>query len=84
MRILRHEKQSRAICGASKIWLRSTRPHVPRHLLLAVEKMRACAPLKEVLGEAFVETYLDAKEMEYEDYASVLSPWETKYLMLTV
>ena len=57
---------------------------LPRHLLLAVEKMRACAPLKEVLGEAFVETYLDAKEMEYEDYASVLSPWETKYLMLTV
>lgn len=57
---------------------------LPRHFLDGVKNMRKCEPLKEVLGEAFVETYLDAKEMEFENYSSVLSPWETKYLLLTV
>lgn len=57
---------------------------LPRHFLEGVKNMRTCEPLKEVLGEAFVETYLDAKEMEFDSYSSVLSPWETKYLLLTV
>jgi len=57
---------------------------LPRHFLDGVKNMRKCDALKEVLGEGFVETYLDAKEMEFENYSSVLSPWETKYLLLTV
>lgn len=57
---------------------------LPRHFLDGVKNMRSCDALKEVLGAGFVETYLDAKEMEFENYASVLSPWETKYLLLTV
>ncbi len=57
---------------------------LPRHFLDAIKIMRKSDPLKEVLGEGFVDTYLDAKEMEYDSYSSVLSPWETKYLLLTV
>jgi glutamine synthetase len=57
---------------------------LPRHFLDGVKNMRNCDALKEVLGEAFVDTYLDAKEMEFENYSSVLSPWETKFLLLTV
>ncbi|MFC3051281.1 glutamine synthetase family protein [Kordiimonas pumila] len=57
---------------------------LPRHYLDGLKNMRKCDPLKEVLGEGFVETYLDAKEMEFDSYSSVLSPWETKYLLLTV
>jgi len=57
---------------------------LPRHFLDGVKNMRKCNALKDVLGEGFVETYLDAKEMEFENYSSVLSPWETKYLLLTV
>ena len=57
---------------------------LPRHFLDGIKIMRTSDALKEVLGEAFVETYLDAKEMEYDSYSSVLSPWETKYLLLTV
>ena len=57
---------------------------LPKHFLESIRKMRSCDALKDVLGEAFVETYLDAKEMEYDSYSAVLSPWETKYLMLTV
>lgn len=57
---------------------------LPRHFLEGIKLMRKSSALKEVLGEAFVETYLDAKEMEYDSYSSVLSPWESKYLLLTV
>ncbi len=57
---------------------------LPRHFLDGIKDMRKCTPLKDVLGDAFVDTYLDAKEMEYENYSNVLSPWETKYLLLTV
>jgi len=57
---------------------------LPRHFLDGLKNMRQSDALKNILGEAFVETYLDAKELEFENYSSVLSPWETKYLMLTV
>ena len=57
---------------------------LPRHFLDGIKIMRKSSALKDVLGEAFVETYLDAKEMEYDSYSSVLSPWETRYLLLTV
>ncbi len=57
---------------------------LPRHFLDGIKNMRKSSALKDVLGEAFVETYLDAKEMEYDSYSSVLSPWETRYLLLSV
>ncbi len=57
---------------------------LPRHFLDGIKIMRKSSALKDVLGEAFIETYLDAKEMEYDSYSSVLSPWETRYLLLTV
>jgi len=57
---------------------------LPHHFLEGVKNMRNCQPLKDILGEAFVETYLDAKDLEFENYSSVISPWETKYLLLTV
>lgn len=57
---------------------------LPRHFLEGMKNMRRNKAIKEIFGEGFVETYLDAKEMEYDSYSSVLSPWETKYLLLTV
>ena len=57
---------------------------LPSHFLEGLKNMRGSVALKEILGEGFVETYLDAKAMEYDSYSSVLSPWETKYLLLTV
>lgn len=57
---------------------------LPRHFLDSIKIMRQDSKLKDVLGEGFVETYLDAKEMEYDSYSSVLSPWESKYLLLNV
>ncbi len=57
---------------------------LPRHFLDGLKAMGACEPLREILGDAFVGIYLEAKELEYDSYSSVLSPWETKYLMLNV
>ncbi|TNE63040.1 MAG: glutamine synthetase [Alphaproteobacteria bacterium] len=57
---------------------------LPSHFLDGVNKMRRCEPLIEVLGEGFVQTYLEVKEKEYESYSAVLNPWEKRYLMLSV
>lgn len=57
---------------------------LPRHFLDGIKMMRKDSALKDILGQGFVETYLDAKEKEYDSFSSVLSPWESKYLLLTV
>ena len=57
---------------------------LPRHYLDGLRKLNSCDPLKEVLGADFVNTYVEMKELEYDSYASILSPWEKKYLMLNV
>lgn len=57
---------------------------LPRHYLDGIKQMRSADALKEVLGEPFVDLYLDAKEMEYESYSAVLNPWDAQYLMLTI
>lgn len=40
--------------------------------------------LKKYLGAEFVETYAAIKREEYNDRASVLSPWDVRYLMVNV
>ena len=57
---------------------------LPRHLDDAIEWLRGCAPLAEVLGERFVRAYCSVKEAEYEEYARVISPWERRHLLLHV
>jgi len=41
-------------------------------------------PLKKYLGVGFVETFAAIKSEEYNDRASVLSPWDVRYLMVNV
>lgn len=57
---------------------------IPSYLLEGMGKMDRCQPLRELLSDAFVDTYLQVKEEEYESYSGFLSPWETKYLLMTV
>jgi len=60
-------------------------PHqLPRHLDEAVEKLMACAPLVELFGEHFIQTYSAIKEVEYREYFEVISPWERRFLLLHV
>jgi glutamine synthetase len=60
-------------------------PHqLPRHLDDAVERLMGCAPLVELFGEHFIQTYSAIKETEYREYFDVISPWERRFLLLHV
>ncbi|MEL6477554.1 MAG: glutamine synthetase family protein [Pseudomonadota bacterium] len=57
---------------------------LPYSLLDAVEQLRACDPLREVLGTGFSALYTAVKEHEYEEFMRVISPWEREHLLLNV
>ena len=57
---------------------------LPRHLEDAIERLRACAALSEVLGPLFVSAFCAVKELEYATYNRVISSWEREHLMLLV
>ncbi|MEL7401490.1 MAG: glutamine synthetase, partial [Pseudomonadota bacterium] len=57
---------------------------VARSLLEALELLRDCKPLAEVVGERFVRAYCAVKEVEYEEFNKVISSWEREYLLLNV
>ena len=57
---------------------------LPRHLEDAINAMRACAPMRDVLGPAFVDAFCAVKELEYATYNRVISSWEREHLLLLV
>jgi glutamine synthetase len=57
---------------------------LPRNLEDAILRLRACAPLGEMLGELFVQAFCEVKELEFATYSRVISSWEREHLMLLV
>ena len=57
---------------------------LPRHLEDAISTMRGCAPIREILGGAFVDAFCAVKELEYATYNRVISSWEREHLLLLV
>lgn len=57
---------------------------LPRSLSEALALLRQEKELAEVLGEAFVTVYTEIKEVEYEEFMKVISPWEREHLLLHV
>ena len=57
---------------------------LPRHLEDAIERMRGCDALAEVLGPQFVAAFCAVKELEYATYNRVISSWEREHLLLLV
>lgn len=57
---------------------------LPRSLGEALDLLRQCEPLAEVLGTSFVNVYTEVKEIEYEEFMKVISPWEREHLLLHV
>ena len=57
---------------------------LPRHLEDAIELLRACVPLGELFGPAFVSAFCAVKELEYGTYNRVISSWEREHLLLLV
>jgi glutamine synthetase len=57
---------------------------LPRNLEDAINAMRACEPMREILGAAFVDAFCAVKELEYATYNRVISSWEREHLLLLV
>ncbi|WP_373989173.1 glutamine synthetase family protein [Duganella sp. BuS-21] len=57
---------------------------LPRNLEDAIQRLRECKPLSEILGELFVQAFCEVKELEFATYSRVISSWEREHLMLLV
>ncbi|MEO1458839.1 MAG: glutamine synthetase, partial [Pseudomonadota bacterium] len=57
---------------------------LPYGLLEAVEELRNCTALREILGAGFSNLYSAVKLHEYEEFMRVISPWEREHLLLNV
>ncbi len=57
---------------------------LPYGLLEAIEELKGCEPLQEVLGKRFSRLYAAVKQQEYEEFMRVISPWEREHLLLNV
>ncbi len=57
---------------------------LPRSLGEALKELDGCPELHEVLGEEFVNLYIQVKDAEFEEFMKVISPWERENLLLSV
>ncbi len=54
---------------------------LPRTLEAALERLAACAPVREILGEDFISAFLAVKEAELSAFAGLVTPWEREHLL---
>jgi glutamine synthetase len=57
---------------------------LPQHIYASIEALEGCEPIKDLLGDEFFSTFLDVKKTEVKARSSVLSSWDTKYLLTNV
>jgi glutamine synthetase len=57
---------------------------LPQGLPEALNLLRGEAALREVLGERFIDVYSAIKELEHQEFMTVISPWEREHLLLHV
>jgi glutamine synthetase len=57
---------------------------LPRHLMDALDQLRRSKPLRQLLGDDFIEALIMVKETELEAYQRVISSWERQHLLLNV
>ena len=57
---------------------------LPRDLQSALKQMKRSTSLRKVLGNKFIQLYMAVKELEYETFSQVISPWEREHLLLRV
>lgn len=50
----------------------------------SLERLSESQPLRDVLGDIFVDVYVAAKEIEFDDFMNAISPWEREHLLLKV
>jgi glutamine synthetase len=57
---------------------------LPRTLEEALERFKACQPVRDLLGQAFFRAFIRIKEAELEAFQGVISSWERDHLLLKV
>ncbi len=57
---------------------------LPRSLGEALDWLRRESELHDVLGKEFITIYTEIKELEFEEFMKVISPWEREHLLLHV
>ncbi|MFD1794903.1 glutamine synthetase [Paracoccus aurantiacus] len=50
----------------------------------ALDLMSESKPMREVLGDEFINVYESVKRNEYKEFLQVISPWEREHLLLNV
>ena len=58
--------------------------NLPRHLEDALLRLNRAKPLRELLGQRFVNVLTTVKESESRAYQQVISAWEREFLLLNV
>ncbi|RWP60580.1 glutamine synthetase family protein [Mesorhizobium sp.] len=57
---------------------------LPKTMEEALDRFAACSPVRDLLGEDFVQTYLRVKSVELNLFQSVVTSWERDHLLLKV
>ncbi|MGZ3183406.1 MAG: glutamine synthetase family protein [Telluria sp.] len=57
---------------------------LPQGLPDALAQLRKADKLREVLGQRFIDVYAAVKELEHQEFMTVISPWEREHLLLHV
>ncbi len=57
---------------------------LPQHFLAGLDELERSTALNDALGKDFVSIFLDIKRREYNEFFSVISPWEVRNLMFNV
>jgi len=55
-----------------------------RHWYDSLRRLDDCKELRDILGEKFVDVYVSVKEVEFDNFLNVISPWEREHLLLKV
>ncbi|MEM0937565.1 MAG: glutamine synthetase family protein [Pseudomonadota bacterium] len=61
-----------------------TDPDIPRTFGEALRLFQESNALHDVLGKQFASVYATVKDLEYQEFLQVISPWEREHLLLNV
>ena len=55
-----------------------------RHWYDSLQRLKDCKEMRDILGDSFVDVYVAVKEVEFDNFLNVISPWEREHLLLKV
>ena len=62
-----------------------TRPfQLSRNWYQALQQLSESQALREVLGDEFIDAYVAIKEVEFDTFLNIITPWEREHLLLKV